>query len=187
MSWLDGTVDIDARPGGGCRVTVTLPLEPAQQPPEHPPVDQETPAGVKSVACTPYQIRGRGPIRVLIADDHALLREGLVRILLQDPHFSVVGEAESGEAAVAQADRLKPDVVLMDVMMPGMGGAEATRRIKQAHPGTEVVALSMYREDERGEEMQGAGASAYITKAQAASTVCNTIINSCRKPGRSGA
>ena len=83
-------------------------------------------------------------IRILIADDHALLRVGLNTMLNSQPDMAVVGEAGNGRDAVALAKELKPDVVVMDLMMPKFDGAEATRQIVEAQPGTKVVILTSY-------------------------------------------
>ena len=102
--------------------------------------------------------------RVLIADDHTIVRSG-VRLLLQaEPDIEVVGEALNGDEAVALAASLRPDVVLMDIAMPGMGGLEATRQIKARFPEMHVLVLTMHRSDEYFFEMLKAGASGYVLK-----------------------
>ena len=103
-------------------------------------------------------------VRVLIADDHTIVRSG-VRLLLQaEPDIEVVGEALNGDEAVALAASLRPDVVLMDIAMPGMGGLEATRQIKARFPEMHVLVLTMHRSDEYFFEMLKAGASGYVLK-----------------------
>jgi DNA-binding NarL/FixJ family response regulator len=89
--------------------------------------------------------------------------------------MTVVGEADSGEAAVEAVERLKPDVVIMDVSMPGMNGIEATRRIKAAHPETAVLALTMYEDEQYFFEMLHAGASGYIPKRAAPDDLVSAI------------
>jgi NarL family two-component system response regulator LiaR len=86
-------------------------------------------------------------IRVLITDDHKVVRRGLRRFLELDPALEVAGEAGNGEEAVAMARRLEPDVVLMDLLMPVVGGIEATRLIRRQLPDVEVVALTSVLED----------------------------------------
>ncbi|HEY8760427.1 MAG TPA: response regulator transcription factor [Candidatus Dormibacteraeota bacterium] len=104
------------------------------------------------------------PIRVLIADDQALIREGLALLLGQFEELEVVGVASDGESAVAMATELRPDVVLMDIVMPGMDGVDATRQITTVLPRTQVVILSAYADDESIFAAIGAGASGYLTK-----------------------
>lgn len=103
-------------------------------------------------------------IRVLIADDHALLREGLRKILEMEPDLEIVGEAADGAEAVDKAARLKPDVVLMDINMPQGGGLAATRRIKSQYPEIDVVVLTIHDDEEYIAEMVNAGAKGYILK-----------------------
>jgi two-component system response regulator NreC len=104
-------------------------------------------------------------IRVLIADDHAIVRSG-VRLLLETQEgIEVVGEARSGDQAVALVEQLRPSLVLMDIAMPGMAGMEATRQIKARHPEVQVLVLTMHRSDEYFFEVLKAGASGYVLKA----------------------
>lgn len=113
--------------------------------------------------------QGRGlPIRVLLVDDHRILREGIRALLVDEPDIVVVGEAGDGEEAVAKVDALRPDVVLMDVVMPRLNGVEATRRIRQRHPDVRVLVLSMYDDDEYVQQGIAAGAAGYLLKGTAA-------------------
>jgi len=104
------------------------------------------------------------PIRVLIADDHIIVRSGLRLLLDAEPDMSVVGEALDGREAIALADNLRPDVVLMDITMPGVDGLTATRQVKNNHPEIKILALTMHRSDEYFFEMLKAGAAGYILK-----------------------
>ena len=101
---------------------------------------------------------------VLIVDDQALVRVGLRKILESEPETSVVGEAADGEDAVAHAQRLRPDVVLMDIRMPVLDGIEATRRIVRAHPHTRVLILTTFGLDGYVYEALRAGASGFMLK-----------------------
>ncbi len=104
------------------------------------------------------------PIRVLIADDHRLFRQGLRQICETVGGFEVVGEAENGQEAVELAQRLRPDVVLMDIRMPVMDGVEATRRITACAPSVRIIILTMYRQDQYVFEAIKAGARGYLLK-----------------------
>jgi two-component system NarL family response regulator len=108
--------------------------------------------------------RERVVIRVIVADDHHLVREGLVRLLNLEQEIQVVGVAGDGEEAIALVERLKPQVALVDVRMPGMGGIEATRQIATRWPDVGVVLLTMHDEDEYVFEGMAAGARAYLLK-----------------------
>jgi DNA-binding NarL/FixJ family response regulator len=104
------------------------------------------------------------PTRVLIADDQALIREGLTLLLGQYEELEVIAAAADGEEAVALAAELRPDVVLMDLVMPGMDGVDATRRILALQPRAQVVILSAYADDESVFAAINAGAAGYLTK-----------------------
>ncbi|HKD32348.1 MAG TPA: response regulator transcription factor [Gaiellaceae bacterium] len=101
---------------------------------------------------------------VLIADDQALVRVGLRKILEAEPQMEVVGEAADGEDAVAEAGRLRPDIVLMDIRMPALDGIEATRRIVAAQPGTRVLILTTFGLDTYVYDSLRAGASGFMLK-----------------------
>lgn len=103
--------------------------------------------------------------RVLVADDHALFRKGVATLLRDADGFSVVGEARDGREAVAKAQTLTPDVVLMDIYMPGMDGLEAARRIKAAMPATKIVMLTVSEEDQSLFDAVKAGAQGYLLKS----------------------
>ena len=103
-------------------------------------------------------------IRVLLVDDHPVVRQGLRALLSTQDGIDVVGEAGDGEAAVAAAERLSPDVVLMDVVMPGIDGVEALRRIGGRRPQTRVVMLTSYADERRAMEAVDAGASGFLLK-----------------------
>jgi len=106
-------------------------------------------------------------IRILLVDDHRMLREGLRSILESEADIEVVGEAEDGRTAVGMARKLVPDVVIMDIGMSGLNGVDATRQIKAESPRVAVIALSMYSDKRYVLSMLEAGASGYVTKAAA--------------------
>ncbi|MDH4564128.1 UvrY/SirA/GacA family response regulator transcription factor [Metapseudomonas lalkuanensis] len=103
-------------------------------------------------------------IRVLVVDDHDLVRTGITRMLADIDGLQVVGQADSGEEALKKARELKPDVVLMDVKMPGIGGLEATRKLLRSHADIKVVAVTACEEDPFPTRLLQAGAAGYLTK-----------------------
>ena len=103
-------------------------------------------------------------IRVLIADDHPMFRRGLAGLLASVPETEVVGEAAAGEETIALAGQLQPDVILMDINMPGVNGIEATRRILQMNPNIGVLMLTMYEDDDSVFAAMCAGARGYLLK-----------------------
>jgi DNA-binding NarL/FixJ family response regulator len=106
----------------------------------------------------------RNRIRVLLVDDHQMMRDGLRALLEKEPRVEVVGEAREGKEAVEQVATLAPDVVVMDVALPGMNGVEATRQIANQHPTVKVLALSTYADRRYVENMLKAGARGYVVK-----------------------
>lgn len=106
-------------------------------------------------------------VRILLVDDHAVLRAGLKALLEAEPDLEVVGEASTGEEAVEEAESLAPDVVLMDLSMPGGGGLEATRRIAGLEPEIRVLVLTVHAEEEYLLPVLEAGGSGYVTKTSA--------------------
>jgi two-component system, NarL family, response regulator NreC len=106
-------------------------------------------------------------IRVLLADDHNLIRAGLRLVVSQQPDFVVAGEAENGRQAVALAEQLKPDVVVMDIKMPDLNGIEACQQVREALPDTQVVMLSMHSDETYVLRALKAGARAYLLKDSA--------------------
>ncbi len=103
-------------------------------------------------------------IRILLADDHALVRQGFRMILEAQPDMEIVGQAGNGREAVELAERLRPDVVVMDVAMPELNGTEATRRLAASTPRTRVLALSMHKDSVYVREILRAGARGYLLK-----------------------
>ena len=107
------------------------------------------------------------PIRILIVDDHAPLREAVRQLLESRREFEVCGEAENGEQAVVKAAELKPRVVILDIVMPGMNGFEAARKIREVSPATQIVLLSSYKDQRMLEEAKNVGAVCYVPKTDA--------------------
>lgn len=105
------------------------------------------------------------PIRVLIVDDHLIMRVGIVHALGTEPGITIVGEAENGEEALYLCSKLRPDVVLMDVNMTGMGGRAVTQAIREHYPEIAMIAFSVSEDASTIRDMMAAGASGYLTKA----------------------
>jgi NarL family two-component system response regulator LiaR len=114
-------------------------------------------------------------ISVLLVDDHAMVRQGVRAFLVTQPDIMVVGEAGSGEEAVRLAAQHVPDVILMDLIMPDMDGVEATRRVKQVSPRSQVVVLTSYHEDEHIFPVLKAGALSYILKDVSANELAAAV------------
>jgi NarL family two-component system response regulator LiaR len=114
-------------------------------------------------------------IRVLIVDDHAMLRRGLVTFLLSFDDLELVGEAANGVEALRLCDKVQPDVVLMDLVMPEMDGSTATQAIRQRHPQVQVIALTSFREEELVQGALEAGAIGYLLKNASADELADAI------------
>src|SRR5271156_5566083 len=106
-------------------------------------------------------------LRILVADDHDIIRRGLKQLLTAHAGWAVVAEAKTGREAVALAEEHKPDVVVMDVSMPDLNGLEAARRIRKTLPKTEIVILTLHFSDQLVHDIVEAGARAYIMKSDA--------------------
>ena len=131
-------------------------------------------------------------MRILVVDDHGLMRDGLRALLAREPDLEVAGDAADGHEAVALAASLRPDVVLMDVCMPGLDGVEATRRIVEARPATRVLGLSMHADRTYVHGMFAAGATGYVLKSAAPKELFEAIraVHAARRyvsPGIAGA
>jgi two-component system, NarL family, response regulator NreC len=114
-------------------------------------------------------------IRILLADDHAVVRQGFKMILSSQPDMEIVGEAGNGREAVELAEQLKPDVVVMDVAMPELNGIEATRRLASSVPHARVVALSMHKDNVYVREILRAGARGYLLKDSVAADLVSAV------------
>lgn len=115
------------------------------------------------------------PVRILLADDHAILRTGLRLMLSSVPNLEVVGEATNGKEALGKADELKPDLVIMDITMPEMNGIEATQELKRHHPKTKVLMLTMHENEELLFRTIQAGGSGYVLKKSADNELLDAI------------
>ena len=114
-------------------------------------------------------------LRIVIVDDHGLIRAGLRALLKNEPDLEVVGDAQDGSSAVNLVTELQPDIVLMDISMPGLNGIEATGRVKEASPQTQVLAMTVHEDESMLREMIRAGASGYIIKRAIESELLRAI------------
>jgi two-component system response regulator NreC len=115
------------------------------------------------------------PIRILVADDHGILRAGLCALLDAVPDLEVVGEAADGHEVLRRVEELRPDVVLLDIGMPGLDGIEVTRRLEKAALGVRILILTIHTDGEILQEAIRAGASGYIVKMAASSDLVNAV------------
>lgn len=160
---MNGRLDVHSRVGEGTRVSLFLPdrSPPRTSRPAPASVEWREPSSVDAFAEADAIANC---IRVALVDDHPVVRLGLALLLDNQPDIAVVGQAADGLAAIEMAASVRPDVVIMDVSMPGMNGLEATRRITTDVPGVQVIALSMHNHPHMATAMREAGASAYLTK-----------------------
>ena len=174
---IGGGFEVDSSPGKGARFTLIAPLS-INEPLESAYCSQP-------VAVNPHDVHrlptSGGKIRILLTDDHFAMREGLARLLGQEPDFEVIGQANDGQEAVELAGKLHPDVILMDISMPRMNGIDATRVIHQQHPGIRIIGLSLYEEEERAKGMLDSGAVLYLTKSCAPADLKTAIRSSIRE------
>jgi len=192
MLSLGGRFEIESAPGKGTVAELLLPLSESNSGPSGLPVQDSQKEHVErtgildSPVPKPADQSGADGsiIRILVADDHAIVRQGLCGLLGQYSGLEVVGEAGNGEEAVVLADKLVPDVVLMDVTMPKMDGIEATGVLKRKHPGMTVIGLSLHTAEQVEAAMTAAGASAFINK-EAAVDELHHAINVARNSVRS--
>ncbi len=179
-----GRLDIQSKPGQGSQFTLTVPvrLTLGDEP--------ETPAqsAVQSPGKREEQMKTSDShiIKILFADDHKVMRQGLIGIIADQPGIQVVGEAANGEEALLLASQLRPDVVIMDVSMPGIGGVEATRRIRAELPEVRIIGLSMFADEDIAEKMHQAGANGFVSKSESSAELLKAIYRITKKMGSRG-
>lgn len=153
------------RPGPVCDDSAAAPLVlmlPSRESDHETAASDETPERPESQQ--DERLHDGRRLRVMLVDDHRIVRQGLAGLLRVEDDLEVVGEASDGQMAIDLADRLRPDVVLMDISMPRVNGIEATRRIAARHPDIRIVGLSMHEQADMARAMHDAGAAAYVPK-----------------------
>jgi PAS domain S-box-containing protein len=179
LEYLGGRMEIESAPGQGSRFTLITPL----------PMDSEQSSRISSNAQSGWQTAvGARPkadkghaskrIRVVLVDDHMVVRQGLASLLGAEADIEMVGEASDGESAVNLVREIRPDVVLMDISMPGMDGIQATKIIHQEMPDVQVVGVSMFQEGQQATAICDAGAVGYVTKSAPSNEVL-ALIRAC--------
>ncbi len=181
---LGGRFEADSAPGRGACFALRLSLQPqtdaatgeghAQAATGTPPPTAAAPPAA-APADSAAEDAERAATRILLADDHAVVRECLCGLLQRQDDMEVVGQAEDGRAAIELARETRPDVILMDVSMPGMSGVEATERLSREMPDVRIIALSMHERNAMEAAMLSAGAAAYVTKGGPSRTLLNAI------------
>ncbi len=169
ITFIGGALDVVSAPGQGARVCLTVPFEPTR--------------GLRSASLIPDPVLTAVPSRggrlathhLLVVDDHTIVQQGLIELLGKETDFDVIGAAASGEQAIEAVRSLHPDVVLMDISMPGMNGIEATRIIKAEMPEVRVIGLSIHEDVGMRSRMEQAGAVAYCRKSDPVEELIETI------------
>jgi PAS domain S-box-containing protein len=175
LSMLGGRMTIDSSPGCGCRILLFAPL--SVKPGTIPP-STERQANVSVAISSDPEFKAtcsEKKLRLVLVDDHAVMRQGLASLLRAEPDMEIAGEASDGESAVLLIREVQPDLVLMDVSMPGIGGIQATRVIHSEFPHVRVIGLSMFQEGEQAVAMREAGAVGYVTKSGPSGAVIAAI------------
>lgn len=161
LSHMGGRLRITSAPGQGSRFKLSILCAPAH-----------SRTGKQTTEPVPEKLN---QTRILLVDDHQIMRQGLAELLRLEPQFAVVAEASNGQTAVELVREIRPDVVLMDVIMPGMDGIAATHIIHHEHPEIRVIGLSMFNDKEQVTSMHEAGAAAYIAKDSSPETLIEAI------------
>jgi CheY-like chemotaxis protein len=171
LELMGGRLQAESKAGQGSRFVIRFPIG--------MPMTSETKPGPvvlpEAQLVSPARPDSARKVRVMVADDHAVVRQGIANLLTDQPDFEVVAQAADGQEAVEMAAQLLPDVILMDMSMPKLNGVEATRIIHNDWPQIRIIGLSMFEEINRASAMRDAGAVEYLTKSGPAEVLINTI------------
>lgn len=177
LSAWGGHMEIHSEPDGGTIVIIEVPFADPQS--SH--TDTPSPAAAASNDSNPLPHADESKIRLLVVDDHAVVRQGLVQMLTREPGLLIVGDACDGQDAVEKAALWRPDVILMDISMPRLNGLEATRRITREMPDVRIIGLSMHAQGEMTTQMHDAGACGYLVKDSPIDEIVSAIRNVMRQ------
>jgi CheY-like chemotaxis protein len=170
MDAIGGVFEITSTPGHGTTARLSVPLQASSLPSQ---MDLAETDGSLTNAAT--RLSGSAALRILMVDDHLLFRQGMRTMLEGFDSMQVIGETTDGVEAVHLAETLRPDVIVMDVNMPGMDGIETTRTIKAANPAVIIIGLSVSDSSHIAAAMLNAGAAAYLTKETASEQLYRVI------------
>jgi len=178
LELIGGQMEVRSTPGQGSLFVLTAPMREAPAEPAPAPLRAAEPGDGQAVQAVPPLAGAK--VRVLLADDHAVMRQGLTQLLGQEADIEVIGGAADGREAVQLAGELSPDVILMDANMPHLNGVEATRAIHNDYPDIRIIGLSMFEEADRAQAMRDAGAVDYLTKTGPGEQLIAAIRRACQ-------
>ena len=176
ISYIGGIIEIDSTPGLGSRFSLTVPVPEVNAEADQGATDKKAQVSVAISAQFDSKPAGlKKKIRIALVDDHIVVRQGLAGLLRAEPDIEIIGEASDGQSAIDLIRELRPDVVLMDINMPGVDGIQATRIIHRELPEIRVIGLSMFQEEDQQTAMLAAGAVDYRTKSGPSETLIEAI------------
>lgn len=178
LFYVGGNFQINSAPGLGTHIRLTAPIAE----PDLSSTTKEDQISRKANQIQPKAAPVEKKARIMLVDDHQVMRQGLAGLITSEPDLEIAGEASDGESAIALAREIWPDVILMDIGLPGMDGIQATRIIHHEFPDIRIIGLSMYEEGEKAKAMIDAGGIGYLTKSGPA----EELIKAIRKAARIG-
>ncbi len=186
LRMLGGRMTIDSSPRKGSRVLLSVPMADTESM-DATAKSRSSVSAAASLDAASEEARTAKKIRIALVDDHVAMRQGLAGLLRAEPDMEIVGQASDGETGVSLIRDIKPDVVLMDISMPGMNGIQATRILHSELPEIRIIGLSMFQEGEQARAMREAGAVDYLTKSGPSEAVIAAIRFCVESPQRKGA